>query len=487
MISIQQRLLLTLGIGALALTALAWKLLDASLASELLRRHDDTLLARTYSLANALQSEDGALVLENDYGLSDVKGGREPGLTYEVRGVATGKVHKRSGATESLPNLSTHGDVPVFDYWSLRDGNRGRVVGLRVHLPGEDALDETESKPSSTTAGEVGGTALVEEEFDLIAGDDLQELDSTMATFRRGYTLIGGVVLLLGSGLVLWSLQRGLAPLHSLGERVEELNATSLRSGLGTDPMPRELEPIRRCLSDLLLRVDDALERERRFQSAAAHELRTPIAELRTAIEVEILEPESAEHAISLRTMAAVVRRMQSLVEALLLLRRIEARAIELHSTPVHLRVVVEGILHDHASVALERSVIVSFAHGPEPTIQAHAELLRIALRNVIANAITYVPDRGTIHVAIASDSDAVELCVSNSAPLLQAADVDRLFEPFWRRDTSRSGSDHAGLGLSITRAAVESMGMSIRAELSPDGVLSMRIHMDRSAVSQRD
>jgi signal transduction histidine kinase len=140
----------------------------------------------------------------------------------------------------------------------------------------------------------------------------------------------------------------------------------------------------------------------------------------------------------------------------------------------------VRDLVDETRPFSVSRRIRVDTSDNADSTIRAHPELLRIALRNVIANSIAYAPVGGLVEIDVAEEHDGVAIRISNVAPLLRSSDMDQLFEPLWRKDQSRTDTDHLGLGLSITRAALQSIGMRIHAELSADGVLSMCIRGTR-------
>jgi hypothetical protein len=151
-------------------------------------------------------------------------------------------------------------------------------------------------------------------EISLVVGRDRASLDDTLSTLRTSLLLVGTGALAALIGIVRWGVRGGLAPLHHLGENVAMVDAASLATRFPVEPLPEELRPLSSRLNELLARLESAFARERRFTANAAHELRTPLAELRTLAEVNLLTPSTElERVESWRDALSTTRRMESL------------------------------------------------------------------------------------------------------------------------------------------------------------------------------
>src|SRR5262249_9793902 len=157
--------------------------------------------------------------------------------------------------------------------------------------------------------------------------------------------LAGSLVLTLlaAAWLVAWNLERGLSPLARLGAQADAIGSESLATRFPVTGVPAELVPIGHRLNDLLARLDSAFERERRFTAAVTHELRTPIAELRSACDVALRWPE--ESRASLAEAHEVSIQMGRLVEALLELRRGETGSLSIDLERVDPAELLDGVL----------------------------------------------------------------------------------------------------------------------------------------------
>ena len=213
-----------------------------------------------------------------------------------------------------------------------------------------------------------------------------------------------------------------------------------------------------------------ALARERAFSRAAAHELKTPLAVLRTHAEAlrEDIAPEKRE--AYLDTILDESDRMAALVEQLLVLSRLEA-SVPLERAPLELSDLVRQVWQPLELGAAQKEIAVDLALD-EIWVQGDRERLRQAVGNLAANALRHCPAGRNIRVTLARENGWACLRVYNDGAPIAPEDLARLFEPFYRGDKSRSReSGGTGLGLAIVRAAALAHGGSCRAANEGEGV----------------
>ena len=245
------------------------------------------------------------------------------------------------------------------------------------------------------------------------------------------------------------------------------MGADSLHERFAVEAMPREIAPIVTRLNDLMARLEEGFERERRFSGYLAHELRTPLAAIRSTSEVALKWPEQAtpeDHA----AIARLAARLQQTVDSLLLLARAETISAEIVREAVTLRPLVEECAALHAERAREREVTLTMRLDETAVLQTDARLLRIIMTNLIANAVEYAPPRSEVTLACRATDRLFE--VTNAAPALTVQDVPHLFERLWRKDAARSDAAHAGLGLSLAQNCARALGLVLIAELDSRG-----------------
>src|SRR4051812_9867872 len=184
-----------------------------------------------------------------------------------------------------------------------------------------------------------------------------------------------------------------MRPLVRLGEQATTMGTDSLHERFAVETMPREIEPIVTRLNDLMGRLEQGFERERRFSGYLAHELRNPLAAIRSTSEVALKWPEQAtpeDHAAIARLAAG----LQQTLETLLLLAQAETMSAGLVREAVALSPLLEECAALHAGRAREREVTLLWRLAPGAVLQTDARLLRIIVANLIANAVEYAPPR---------------------------------------------------------------------------------------------
>jgi two-component system OmpR family sensor kinase len=250
--------------------------------------------------------------------------------------------------------------------------------------------------------------------------------------------------------LVVWFVVgRGLAPLTGLARWVAARGPLAL-GPLPEATLPEEVRPLVASLNDLLDRLGRALERERAFIGDAAHELRTPIAAV--ALQLQVLErvPAGAEREQALARLKAGVERAARLVQQLLDLARQDGALAEREPKPVDLAAVAREVVVEQAPQAARRGIDLGLDASPAQ-VRGDAESLRVALGNLVDNAIRYTPPGGKVDVRVrAEEGETVVAEVLDTGPGIPAEDRERVFDRF-HRGAAAAGTG-SGLGLAIVR-----------------------------------
>ena len=346
-------------------------------------------------------------------------------------------------------------DKPVYFLCTLPNGRPGRAVAFLF-------------KPKQAR----GVNRPVEAE--LIVATDRADLDETLLQLL-GLAAGCGVLLL---GATLWVVPRvlrwGLKSLDHLGDQAARIDAGSLAARFPVEELPEELQPIGGRLNDLLARLEQSFERERRFGADLAHELRTPIAELRSLAECALKWPESRDAATDGEVLA-IARHMESLTASMLALARGERGQLAGPLETIDAAALIQSAWRPFAAQAETRALLVEFSLAPL-TVAADPVLLRSILSNLFDNAVAYAPEAGRIRIGLEPQGAGVAITVGNPAGNLEATDVANLFDPFWRKEAARSGGQHVGLGLSLARTFARAMGWTLSATLSGQRHIEMRL-----------
>ena len=348
----------------------------------------------------------------------------------------------------SLPFIAGPQGQPAFSESKLDDGRTLRLAGVSFF-----PLIEDEERPSVT-------------KVTLVVGRDLAPMDRSLAMLRVALFITGASAIALLAAAVAWGVNSGLAPVRGLRDDVCKVDASSLGTRFEAGPLPEELRPVAASLNELLARLQSAFERERRFTATAAHELRTPLAELRALAEVNLKTPATeAERTESWQDVLATTRRMESLALHLLELTRAENPARVIRSEPVTLGDAIGQSWKSFATRAGERGIAMEVSVPPDLAARSDRALLGIVLGNLCGNAAEHAMAGTPFRISATQEAGAVTLHFCNRTGDLNEQDAAHLFERFWRKDAARTDGRHHGLGLALAREFAVLIGGELTAQ----------------------
>lgn len=280
----------------------------------------------------------------------------------------------------------------------------------------------------------------------------------TMATLRNYslLTLAGLYIASLGIGWVLSG--RVLRPVRSITRTTEEIQVTDLKRRINLDGPRDELKDLADTIDTMLGRLDEAFSAQRRLIDDASHELRSPLTIIRANVDAVLAAPDASDEERT-RAVAIVDRattRMTRLVEDLLATARRQGTAFA--DADLDLARVAGEACEEYATPAAERHVTITRDLGAGLETTGDADALRRSVANLLSNAVRLSPQGGTIRVAAGRTDGWLWVAVRDDGPGLREADQSRVFDRFWRGESSRRDR-HTGLGLAIVRQIVESHG----------------------------
>ena len=293
--------------------------------------------------------------------------------------------------------------------------------------------------------------------------------DMLALEFIAGMLVPLAALILLAGASVWLGVERGLRPLTQLADQLRDRSAQDLRA-LDESTAPIEVRPVVAALNGLLARVDTMLSTQQRFVADAAHQLRTPIAGLKTQAEMALRASDPESLRATLGNIVAAAARMGSLVGQLLALARAEPDAQRRHERkPLDLEQLARTVTADWIPRALEAGIDLGFESPEQPLpIHGDAVMLRELIGNLVDNALKYCPRGSEVTVGVSADAGGARLTVTDDGPGIPAAERDRVFERFHRlADSSIPGN---GLGLAIVREIATSHGGRATVESGPDG-----------------
>lgn len=304
--------------------------------------------------------------------------------------------------------------------------------------------------------------------YDLLAATSLEGVESLLQGLRNLLLTAAPLVLLLGSLGGYWLSRRALAPVDQITNAARTIGIRNLSHRLAAPATGDELQRLSETWNDMLERLESAVKRLTQFTADASHELRTPIALIRTTAELTLRrERSSGTYREALRQITAESERTARLIEDLLTLARADAGLPALPMARLELAPLIRDVCTQGRVLAEARQVELSADMPGQPIyIDGNDASLRRLFLVLLDNAVKYTPAGGSVMVSLNSDERGPIIAVRDTGIGIEASVLPHIFERFYRADASRNrDAGGSGLGLSIAKWIAESHRAEIQAE----------------------
>lgn len=361
----------------------------------------------------------------------------------------------------------------------------GRVLASSPEIEGEPAMTDLRPSPGQVqlTRGRVpvgeddqhvivaagvraaDGTTQV-----VLVAQSLEQVEVSIQALRP--LLLGGIPLLvlLVGGATFVLTGRALQPVEAIRRRVASIDAEQLEQRVPVPSAQDEVGRLAATMNDMLERLESSAAAQRRFVSDASHELRSPLATVRTSMEVAQVHPEVTDWPDLTQVILDETARMQTLVADMLLLARSDERSLQLRRTEVDL-----DDLCEQEAERLRRSGITVTTDIHPVRVLGDPDRLARALRNLGDNAARHADS--TIQVLLRAEESTAQIDVLDDGPGIPEDQRGRVFERFVRLDESRTrSSGGTGLGLPIVRQIVQAHGGTVAVVDVPAGGAHLRV-----------
>lgn len=298
-------------------------------------------------------------------------------------------------------------------------------------------------------------------------------MQTELRTLTWGLAGLSSVVWLLSGIAARWVCRRALSPVSRMTEAAKRISADALGDRLPVPAAHDELHELAGSFNDLLTRVQDSFERQRRFTGEASHQLRTPLTAMLGQMEVALRrDRDPDEYRRVLATAIAQAERLRQIVESLLFLARADSESE------------LQGLETISLENWLSRYLIETWATHPrfgdirvettghkQTAVCTQPVLLGQAVGNLLDNALKYSPPGSLVRIQLLQHSDEVIIAVEDQGPGIPPDELDRVFEPFFRSSESRRlGIPGVGLGLAVTARIASALGGRVNGSRTHTG-----------------
>ncbi len=296
----------------------------------------------------------------------------------------------------------------------------------------------------------------------------------------RGYlwASLGGTMLICAIGIY-WIARRGIRPVLNIAQSAEMIGQSTLHERIDAGPLPAELRQLANSFNDMLDRLEESFDRLAQFSEDIAHELRTPVNNLRGGMEVVLGKSRTPdEYRDALGSALEECERLARLVDRLLFIARSENSAAKIERESVGVLDELLSTQEFYEANAEESGVRITVDSPKELQIRANRDLLRSLLGNLVSNAIAHTPRGGTVKLVAKKDADGVSIAVADNGHGIPAEHLPHIFNRFYRVDRSRTKtSGGVGLGLAIvnTIAKLHNAALNVASEREKGTTIQVR------------
>jgi len=456
--SIKLRLSLLASLLAVSIILVISVVAYVELEESLLRNTDEILRAMSEGILATLDEHEGAATREIEF--KSIIGNDNPDVPVWCRIWMDGTEEDRFSS----------GFLDHVNWAALLDmlPDEQPEVGQSTFFSTPDEIDRDEENPYRVLwiRRIVGG-----EVVNVLIGRSSHHVRHELTEFYQLMLTVGGSLTLLAflaaPVLVTW----GLRPITREAARLQAITHKTLRQHHDRFEIVPELKPFAAALDDMLVRLDKAMRQQEQFIADAAHELRTPVAVIKSTLQTARLQRRTAgEYEQSIDETLEDIARLERLTEQLLSLSRLEEANKQHESTDVHLDALLGEMVEIFDAQAAQQGGRVILSTPGTMWVRGNAIEMRQLFSNLLDNAIRHGPPRATVHVTVEDGPDSqVKVSVHDEGGQIPSDALAHLFDRFYRVGSSRAqASGGSGLGLAIAREITRRHGGDLQITSSP-------------------
>jgi two-component system heavy metal sensor histidine kinase CusS len=314
---------------------------------------------------------------------------------------------------------------------------------------------------------------------------DVSQTEELLARYRFWFAAIlaatFGIFPLVGYQIA----RRGIGPVEEMATTARHISSTNLRERILAEGYPFELAALAGTFNQMLDRLEESFERISRFSADIAHDLRTPVNNIRGEAEVTLARTRSAEeYREVIESFLEEAVRLSDLIGDLLFLARAESPLGHLRREPVDVGELLGGMMEYYEASAADGGVSLTRRVAEEPvTAELDRTLVQRAVSNLVSNALANTPPGGAVVLSTSTDNSTIRIEVSDTGIGIPAEVLPRVFDRFFRVDSARSqSSGGTGLGLAIVQSIAVLHGGNVQISSQPGHGTRVTLHMPVSA-----
>ena len=373
--------------------------------------------------------------------------------------------------SNSLKLINIDADLPVTNFRStknvfkditLPDGRHGRMLSVNFYPQPHDSATQTDTDNS---------------DFPLITlaiAKERVSLDKTIRDFLLIFTAIVILFTLIAAATIWQTVMKGLQPLKNMQRKMSLLAIDNLSERLDFPNPPKELEETIYQFNRMLERLENSFDRQKQFTAEVAHELRTPISQMRTLTEQAMKNNNS--NATPYQDIIDSTMQMEMTVSNLMALAQCEKGNIILEPQVIKLARKMDACWAKYEAMAVKRSITYVNNITDEFKIISSSAELDIIFNNLISNAINYSTSGSEVTTYCRTENDILCICITNQPQNMSAEEISKIFDRSWQKDNMDSPIQINGLGLALVKSYADLLNLRIKTALSKDDILTIEL-----------
>jgi len=352
-----------------------------------------------------------------------------------------------------------------------------KLIDRSPNLKEQCLVFNTSQKDFENFDTELGGKAVRQIQFPIINDNktagyimvamSLEYANLVLGNLQKTMLISYPVILILLFFAARLIAGRNIYPIRNITETARAITKDNLKSRIELPVNKDELYVLSDTINNLLGRIENAIDREKQFTSAASHELRTPLAVIKGTLEVLIRKPrDKQEYEEKIHYCISEVNRLNVLVDQLLLLARFENQKIITNCQLVELDNIILQSLERFSSKIEQDNIAIDFTFSKHFSIHSDGYLISVVIENLLSNAIKYSPEKGKIKIELSEDSNAVTCQISDNGIGIPKEELAEIYDQFFRsKAMTNANIKGSGLGLSIVKRLCELLQTEIHFE----------------------